>query len=52
MPFRTDDENLLVEKYKAIWTKIKDFKNIKLNAFPVYDGRRWYRMQIFYCHFY
>ena len=35
MSFRTDDGNLL-EKYKAISTKIKDFKNIKLNALPVY----------------
>ena len=36
MSFRIDDENLL-EKYKAIWTEIEDFKNIKLNAVPVYD---------------
>ena len=36
--FRIDDEKLL-EKYKAIWTKIEDLKNIKLNALPVYDGR-------------
>ena len=28
MSFRIDDENLL-EKYKAIWTEIEDFKNIK-----------------------
>ena len=25
----------LLEKYKAIWTKIEDLKNIKLNALPV-----------------
>ena len=28
--FCIDDENLL-EKYKTIWTKIEDLKNIKLN---------------------
>ena len=38
MPFRIDDEKLL-EKYKAIWTKIEDLKNIRLNALPVYDDR-------------
>ena len=38
MSFRIDDEKLL-EKYKAIWTKIQDLKNIELNAFPVYDYR-------------
>ena len=36
MPLCIVDEKLL-EKYKAIWTKIEDFKNIKLNALPVYD---------------
>ena len=36
MSFRIDVEKLL-ERYKAIWTKIKDFKNIKLNTVPVYD---------------
>ena len=36
MSFRIDDEKLL-EKYKAIWTKIEDLKNIELNALPVYD---------------
>ena len=35
MSFRIDDEKLL-EKYKGIWTKIEDFKNIELNALPVY----------------
>ena len=29
--FRIDDDKLL-EKYKAIWTKIQDLKNIELNA--------------------
>ena len=31
MSFRIDDEKLL-EKYKATWTKIEHLKNIKLNA--------------------
>ena len=34
--FRKDDEKLL-GKYKAIWTKIEDLKNVKLNALPVSD---------------
>ena len=38
MSFCRNDENLL-EKYKAIWTKIEDLKNIELNALPVYDDR-------------
>ena len=38
MSFRIDDEKLL-EKYKVVWTKIEDLKNIKLNSLPVYDGR-------------
>ena len=38
MSFRIDDEKLL-EKYKATWTKIEDLKNIELNALPVYDKR-------------
>ena len=38
MSFRIEDEKLL-EKYKAIWTKIEDLKNIELNTLPVYDGR-------------
>ena len=36
--FHKDDETLL-EKYKAIWTKIEDWKNIRLTALPVYDDR-------------
>ena len=36
--FRIDDEKLL-EKYKTIWIKIEDLKNIKLNDLPVYDDR-------------
>ena len=38
MPFCIDDEKLL-EMYKAVQTKIEDFKNIKLNTLPVYDNR-------------
>ena len=36
--FHINDERLL-ETYKAIWTKIEDLKQIKLNASPVYDDR-------------
>ena len=38
MSFCIDDEKLL-EKYKGIWTKTEDLKDIDLNALPVYDGR-------------
>ena len=38
MFFGIDDEKLL-GKYKTIWTKIEDLKNIELNAFSVYDDR-------------
>ena len=38
MSFRINDEKLL-EKYKAIWTKTEDLKYIELNALPVYDDR-------------
>ena len=31
MSFRIDDEHLL-EKYKAIWTKTEDLKNIEINS--------------------
>ena len=37
MPFLIDEK--LLEKYKAIWTKIEDLKNIRLNPLPVYDDR-------------
>ena len=37
--FRIDDKKLL-QKFKAIWVKIEDFKNIGLNVLPVYDD--WY----------
>ena len=33
------DDNKLLKKYKITWIKIGDLKNIKLNAFPVYDGK-------------
>ena len=36
MSVHIDDEKLL-EKYKTIWTKIEDLKNIELNALTVYD---------------
>ena len=35
---RIDNEKLL-EKYKAIWTKIENLKNIELDALPVYDNK-------------
>ena len=33
------NDQKLLEKYKTFWTKIKDLKNIKLNALPVSDDR-------------
>ena len=36
--FRIGNGKLLA-KYKAIWTKIEDLNNIKLNALLVYDNR-------------
>ena len=36
MSFQIDDEKLL-EKYKANWSKIEDLENIKLIALPIYD---------------
>ena len=38
MSLHIDDEKLL-KKYKAIWTKIDNLKSIELNALPVYDDR-------------
>ena len=38
MTFCINYEELL-QKYQAIWTKIEDLKNIKLNALPVHDHR-------------
>ena len=31
------DDDKLLEKYKAIWTKIEDLKKNELNALPVHD---------------
>ena len=36
--FHIDDDNLL-EKYRTIWTKIKDLQNAELNALIVDDER-------------
>ena len=36
--FRIDNEKLL-KKHKAIWTKIEDLKNIELNALSTFDYR-------------
>ena len=38
MSFCIDYEKVL-QKYKAIWVKTEDLKNIKLNALPVYDDK-------------
>ena len=38
MSFHVDNEKLL-EKYKIIWTKIEDVKNIDLSALQLYDDR-------------
>ena len=38
MSFHIDNDRLL-EKYEAIWTKIEHLKNIEFNASPVYDDR-------------
>ena len=38
MSFCINDQKLL-EKYKAIWTEIKNLRNIELNTLPVYDDR-------------
>ena len=34
--FQIDDQKLL-EKYKANWSKIEDLENIELIALPIYD---------------
>ena len=36
MSFRIDDEKLL-ERFKAIYTKIEDLESIELNILPIYD---------------
>ena len=33
------DDVKLLEKYKTIWTKVEDWKNIDFNALLVYDDR-------------
>ena len=33
------DDDRLLEKYEASWTKIQDLQNIETNALPVYDNR-------------
>ena len=38
MSYRIDDVKLL-QNYKAIWTKIKNLKNIELNALSFSDDR-------------
>ena len=38
MSLRIDD-NKLSEKYKIIWRKIEDLKNVSLNTLPVYGDR-------------
>ena len=38
MSLRIDDDKVL-EKYKTIWTKIEDLRNIKLIALLVYDDK-------------
>ena len=39
MSLHITDEKKLLEKYKTIWTKIVDLKNIELNVLPVHDDR-------------
>ena len=52
MSFHIDNDRLL-EKYEAIWTKIEHLKNIEFNASPVYDDRhiktkiRWYGDKVY-----
>ena len=33
------DDDRLLEKYEASWTKIEDLQNIETNALPVYNNR-------------
>ena len=32
-------DDMLLKKYKTIWTKIEDLQNIELSPLPVYDDR-------------
>ena len=38
MSFCIDNDKLL-ERCKTVWTRIKNLKDIKLNALPVYDDK-------------
>ena len=49
MSFHIDDEKQL-KNCKAIWNKIQDLKNIKLNGLPVYDDRYIKTKIKTYCH--
>ena len=33
------NDNKLIKKYKTIWTKFQDLKNIKLDTLPVFDDK-------------
>ena len=33
------DDDMLLEKYESIWTKIENIRNIELNALPGYDDK-------------
>ena len=33
------DDDMLLEKYESIWTKIQNIRNIELHALPVYDDK-------------
>ena len=41
------DEDKLLEKYEAIWTKIEDLKNIDWNSLTAYDDRYTYRDKVY-----
>ena len=40
------DHEKPLEKYKIIWTKTEDLKNIELNAFQVYDDKYIWKNKI------
>ena len=46
MPFRIDVEELL-KRYKSIWTRFEDSKNLKSNALPVYRHIKTYRDKVY-----
>ena len=33
------DDGKLLEKYKTVWSKIENLRNIELNSLPVYNYR-------------